>query len=120
MTLHRAEAQKTHLDNYIRTHRKRAGLSQRELGVLLGYSDEGAVARHERSKSLPPFLIAVAYEVIFQKPISELFPGIHEAIKGAIEPRLSKFEAELDNAPTIVRAKQKLAWLTERRTISED
>jgi DNA-binding XRE family transcriptional regulator len=120
MALHRAETQRTRLDNYIRTHRKRAGLSQRELGSLLGYSDEGAVARHERSKSLPPFLIAVAYEVIFQKPISELFPGIRDAIKGTIEPRLLRFEAELDNAPKIARAKQKLAWLTERRTISED
>src|SRR2546425_6225186 len=34
--------------NYLRTHRKRAGMSQRELGLLIGYEHEGQVSRHER------------------------------------------------------------------------
>jgi DNA-binding XRE family transcriptional regulator len=115
------ETQKVRLDNYIRAHRKRAGLSQRELGQLIGYSDEGSVARHEGSKTLPPMLIGLAYEIVFQTPMSELFPGIRDAVKETLEPRLLKFEAELhDRIPKATRVKQKIAWLSERRNHREN
>jgi hypothetical protein len=92
-----------------------------ELGILLAYADEGAVSRHERSKTLPPLLIAIAYEVIFQAPVSELFPGMREMVELTIEPRLLRFEQELQEINQrnnkALRVAQKLAWLNERRNI---
>jgi transcriptional regulator with XRE-family HTH domain len=105
--------------NYLRARRKKAGLSQRELGKLLGYADEGAVSRHEQSKTIPPLSIAIAYEIIFQNHVSELYPAATEKMKMTIEQRLLDFEKELQErtarggqAPHI---HQKLAWLSERR-----
>jgi hypothetical protein len=116
-------ANQKQLDNYLRTHRRKAGLSILELGILLAYADEGAVSRHERSKTLPPLLIAIAYEVIFQAPVSQLFPGMREMVELTIEPRLLRFEQELQqrnkNVTQASRIAQKLAWLSERRNIKE-
>jgi len=115
------EVNQRHLDNYLRTHRRKAGLSLRELGMLLAYADECAVSRHERSKTQPPILIAIAYEVIFRTPVAALFPGMRETVELTIEQRLHRFEEELrqrnGKGSRALQLAQKLAWLNERRNI---
>jgi DNA-binding XRE family transcriptional regulator len=105
--------------NYLRTHRKRSGMSQRELGLLLGYEDQGQVSRHERSQTIPPLVTALAYEVIFREPISALFPGIHEHVKQVIEGNLTELENNLQSRSGKGRGAkvtaQKLVWLMERK-----
>jgi DNA-binding XRE family transcriptional regulator len=105
------------LGNYIRTYRQRAGLSQRELAKVLGYDDEGPVSRHERLRSLPPLLIAIAYSVIFRIPVSELFAGLSDAVEQTVEGRLSQMEIELRRSPqpSSVIKSRKLDWLSTRR-----
>src|ERR1700758_3578169 len=83
------------LSNSLRLHRKRTGLSQGEIGRLLGYDDESAVAKHERFRAMPPFLVALGYEIIFRVPVSELFPGIAETVALGIEARLEALERQL-------------------------
>ena len=107
------------LANYLRTHRKNSGFSQRELASILGFLTEIQVSRHERSITIPGLLIALAYETIFRVPISEMFPGLHTAVKASIEVRLDEIENELHQstakgrkATTIAR---KLEFLSERR-----
>ena len=110
------------MGNYIRTHRKRAGLSQCELGHLLGYPSKAAVARHERSSRLPPLLIALAYEVVFDTPVSEIFAGLHETVQLAVKNRLVELEGRLHETKGGLRAvevAQKLAWLNQRRSSSQ-
>lgn len=109
------------LANYLRFHRKRIGLNQEELGKILGYRNEGQVSRHERLGSLPPLLIALGYEAVFRVPLSEIFPGLRDAVEQGIETRLAAFEEELQqhsgkgrSAPIIAH---KLEWLTEWRTM---
>jgi transcriptional regulator with XRE-family HTH domain len=105
--------------NYLKTHRRRSGLTQREMGELLGYNDPGQVSRHERSKSLPPLRIALAYELIFRVPAAVLFIGLHGSTKENIEKKLQSMEAELQERTALdADAKlvaQKLVWLNERR-----
>lgn len=104
------------LGNYVRTHRKRAGLSQRELGLVLGYDNEAAVSRHERLRSLPPLLIALGYEAIFRVPVSEMFAGLHEVVEQAIEGRLAELERNLQHRSRRRAAgEHALKWLSERR-----
>lgn len=106
------------LANSLRLHRRRTGLSQGELGRLLGYDDESAVAKHERFQAMPPFLIALGYEIIFQVPVSELFPGIAETVALGIEARLAEMEDELRQGGDIARpatmTTRKLDWLATR------
>ena len=107
------------LVNYVRVHRTTAGLSQREVGLVLGYDDHEAVAQHERFRSLPPLLIALGYEVMFQVPVSEIFAGLRHVMKQNIEERLTDFETELRNREVQgFRRKaqeRKLQWLEDRR-----
>lgn len=66
------------LDNYLRTHRKKLGLSQREVAFLLGCHSGAKVSRYERSARIPTLNVILAYEVIFRKPASELFAGLYD------------------------------------------
>jgi len=107
------------LANYLRTYRRRSGLSQRELGLLLGYNDRGQVSRHEQFTSSPPLMIALAYEVIYRVPVSTLFLGTHDVVKTTIEKRLADMEEDLQgrsatdsDATSIAR---RLEWLMQRR-----
>lgn len=119
-----SQVNQRHLENYLHAHRKKAGLSQHEVGILLGYADEGAVSRHEQSKTLPPLLSAIGYEIVFKKPIAELFPGIREIVEKRIEVQLLRFEEDLQNENGKSRRRsriaQKLAWVSERRNTNEE
>jgi DNA-binding XRE family transcriptional regulator len=105
--------------NYLKTHRRKSGLTQREMGELLGYKDSGQVSRHERSTSLPPLTTAIAYELIFRLPIAVLFIGLHGRIRENVESKLQQMEEELQKRTALdADAKlvaQKLVWLKERR-----
>ena len=107
------------LANYLTTYRRRSGLSQRELGLLLGYKDRGEVSRHEQHKASPPLSIALAYQVIYRVPVSTLFLGMHDAVKTTIEDRLTAMEESLQgrsgNDPDAASIAQTLEWLVERR-----
>jgi transcriptional regulator with XRE-family HTH domain len=114
---------KNSIDTYIRTHRKKAGLTQSEVGKLLGYSDNDATARHETAQSLPPLVIALGYEVIFKVPISKLFPGLKETAEKTVELRIERFERCLQKRQKdhrLPKVGQKLAWLLERRDSDDE
>jgi transcriptional regulator with XRE-family HTH domain len=81
--------------SYLRTHRKKSNLTQREIAQVLGYTHEGPVSRHERGVTVPPLPIALAYEALFRVPIYELFPGVYEAAGEHIEAQLAGFESRL-------------------------
>ena len=104
------------LSNYIRTNRKQAGLSLRELARILDYDTKIAVLRHERVTALPPLLVALRYEVLFLVPVSELFAGMREAVESIVEERLAELEHDLRRKPNIERSRQQtLAWIETRR-----
>ena len=108
------------LVNYLRPQRKRTGLSQKDIATLLGYNEEGPVSRHERFRTIPPLLIALSYEVIFQVPVSELFSGLRHAVADAVDRRLAELESRLDEKQKGNRqqrdiAARKLQWIRHRR-----
>ncbi len=107
------------LANYVRVHRKKAGLSQSELGILLGYRDADAIGRQECFHSLPPLLIAIGYEVIFQEPLTEIFAGLRLVVEQTVEKRLAEFETALRSAEVLGNHRKvharKLEWLEGRR-----
>ena len=103
--------------NYLRAHRRKCGLSQRELATLVGYPREWQVSRHERSKTVPPLLIALAYEVVFRIPAAELFTGFHSAVTETVTRNLARMKADVERQSKRQPSKatlQKLQWLTQR------
>jgi transcriptional regulator with XRE-family HTH domain len=78
------------LSNYLKTHRKRLTLSQEEVGFLLGVKGESKgskVSRNEDPEYVPGLHTAIAYAVIYGKPVRELFAGVYEQIEQEISER---------------------------------
>jgi len=109
------------LGSYLRTHRKRSGLSQRELADILGLLTEWQVSQHEKSLTVPILLTAMSYEILFRVPISRLFPGIYETVRDNVESRLAELEKRLQQSSTkgreAIRIARKLEWLFERNSL---
>ena len=107
------------LASYLRTHRRKSGLTQQELARILGYVHGGPVSRHELAADVPSFLAGLGYEAVFRISVSDMFPGVYEKIERTIESRLAEFERELTGrSATGADAKavaQKLEWLWERK-----
>ena len=108
-----------HTASYLRFYRKRSGLSQKELAILVGYPNEGPVSRQERLYCTPPFHTALGYEAIFRVPASELFPAAFEEILNAVEVRLKRLESQLQNSTVkgrnAILIARKLEWIWERQ-----
>lgn len=104
--------------NYLKTFRLRAGLTQDEVGELLGYTDGGEVSHHELSKGAPALEVALAYEIVLRAPISVLFAGMRGDVERDTEARLRNLETSLghrsgkDHDAKITA--HKLMWLSRR------
>lgn len=75
------------LPNYLRTHRKRLGLSQEEVAFLLGTRHGDKVCRYERFIRQASLEAALACEVIFQKSVRDLFFGLYQKIERNVAAR---------------------------------
>ena len=75
------------LQNYLRTFRKRAGLSQDEVAFLLGCQSGAKVSRYERFSRKPSLETALAYEVLFGVSGRELFAGIFQKVEEKTKKR---------------------------------
>lgn len=73
--------------NYLRAHRKRLLLSQDEMAFLLGAQSGAKVSRYERFAREPNLRTALAYQVICQRPIEELFFGLYQEVEGEVRER---------------------------------
>ena len=87
------------LSNYLKTYRKRSGLSQAQLGVLLGSECRTRVSRYERGSRLPDLETLLAYEVIFGVPARDLFAGLYEEIERRTHERAMRLVQELAKDP---------------------
>jgi transcriptional regulator with XRE-family HTH domain len=103
---------------YLRFLRRKSGLSQRELALILGSVTASQISRHERSIAPPSLLTAFAYQAVFRMPVSDIFPGLFHAIEDGIEERMNQFEGELNSSTARGRAAapiaRQLEWLYER------
>lgn len=61
---------------YLRSHRLRAGLTQREVAYLLGHRKASSLSRFEQAARLPNLEAAVVLERVFDVRITELYPDL--------------------------------------------
>lgn len=83
------------LESYLRTHRKRSGLSQDDLAFLLGSASGAKVSRYERRTIQPKLETALAYEAIFRIPTRELFAGLYQKVEIEVVARAQVLGREL-------------------------
>jgi transcriptional regulator with XRE-family HTH domain len=102
------------LSNYLLSHRKRSALSQGEVAFLLGLQSGARVCHYERFTKEPGLQTALAYEAIYGRPISELFPGLFEKIQDEVRARartLEQQESRSDSGDLTTRKRQFLAGI---------
>jgi DNA-binding XRE family transcriptional regulator len=99
--------------------RRKSGLTQREVAIIIGASNDVQVYRHETGVTIPSFLIALRYSILYQEPISEIFPGLYESVREKLESGLDEFEQRLHQGSAkdrgANRTAQKLEWLYCRK-----
>ena len=88
------------LENYLRTYRKRSGLTQREVAFLVGCRNGAQVSRYEKRRRLPPLRTALACEAAFGVPVSVLFAGLREVAGQAVGERLLALKSKLETNPS--------------------
>ena len=67
-------------------------MTQEEVAFLLGVKGEDRgvkVCRDERLAREPSLATALAYEVIYQRPVRELFAGVYDQIEREVAARAS-------------------------------
>ncbi|HXR46672.1 MAG TPA: helix-turn-helix transcriptional regulator [Candidatus Limnocylindrales bacterium] len=76
------------LPNYIRTHRKRAHLTQNDVAFLIGAKSSAHICRHERLQQTPNLQTLLAYEILFRTPVRNLFSGVHQDVEHKLMYRI--------------------------------
>ena len=99
------------LENYLRTYRKRSGLSQDEVAFLLGCQNGTKVSRYERFSRKPSLETLFAYEVVFGAPARELFAGAYQKVEKQISNRAHLLTRKLSRATPSPMATRKLQIL---------
>jgi len=94
------------LPNYLRTHRKRWALSQKQLVHLLGFGTCSPVSKYERNLVLPSLKTVLAYEIIFGEPARALFPGEHLAVEEAVMRRALVLYERLEHRTDLAGMRQ--------------
>ena len=86
------------LKTYLRTFRRRWGLTQTELAFLIGIKSNTLVSRFEELKRTPNLAVAFACEIIFGTSPLELFPGLFDDAQDAVYLRANELYEELQGS----------------------
>ena len=111
------------LENYLRTYRKRSGLSQNEVAYLLGCRNGTKVSRYERYTRKPSLETLFAYEVMFGAPARELFAGVYQKVERTTQKRAQLLARKVSRAtpnPMATRKLQILKAITSGSGIEPD
>jgi transcriptional regulator with XRE-family HTH domain len=101
------------LPNYLRANRKRLALSQEEAAFLLGTQSGAKVCRYERFVREPSLATALAYEVIFKRSVSELFPGLYQKVEQEVAARAKALAERKDRRKSNGQAARKCEALAD-------
>src|SRR4051812_31694109 len=102
------------LISYLRPLRRRWGLTQRELALLIGAKTHSDVSKFEALKRYPSLAGAIACSIIFDIPSLELFPELYAKVYAAVLDRADELYEDLQgNGSRVTRAK--LDFLEEVR-----
>ncbi len=96
------------LPHYIRTHRKRAGLSQKDLAYLLGCKTGAKVSRYERFLRMPTLRSAIACSTICNVQIEHLFAGLYDELVDDIRTSAGELLARQNGDDLLNEPKQEL------------
>ena len=101
---------------FVRSHRRKWGLTQVELARLVGLSSRSAVSRSERADRVPTTATVIACGIIFGLTTQDLFPSLHEKIEATVRLAVAVLQEELadETDKLSIRKRALLAQVLER------
>jgi len=96
------------LPNYLKSHRKRLGLTQDQVAFLLGCRSGTKVSRYERFARVPPLRTAMAFAAVYHTSVETLFAGVYDGVERETEPRARRLEAKLADAKSVQMSASKV------------
>lgn len=106
------------LRTYLRTFRRRSGLSQDEVAFLLGSMCGTSVSRHERGTRIPLLETVLGYAFIFGAEVPALYEGVFSDVQLVVRKRARGLCRSLERQPRGARRDRKIMLL--KRLMSED
>ena len=101
------------ISSYLRTYRKRSGLTQSEVAFLLGARDGTKVSRYERLSRRPNLQTTIGLQAIFGLATKEILPRLFMAVERRVFERADLLSRLLRKLPDSRRTRRKLAFLSE-------
>jgi DNA-binding XRE family transcriptional regulator len=87
--------------NYLRTYRKKLGLSQRQAAVIVGLKSAATLCEMERGDFMPSTRDCIAFGVLYKRSFRELWPTVNCEIEAQIDQRIRLLIDRLQqNIPT--------------------
>ncbi len=106
------------LANYLKSLRRRAGLSQKELAFLIDSKGRDAVSKHERGKTTPPLEVLICYQLLYGTPINKLFAGRFNDLESLFRERVNGLLYTLEQKPDTPIGRLKMGTL--KRFLGEE
>ncbi|MGO8754728.1 MAG: helix-turn-helix transcriptional regulator [Gallionellaceae bacterium] len=104
------------VNSYLRTHRRKWALTQKELAFLLGQKSSAHVSRLEQGKRIPSSEVVLACEVLFGTTPRNFFPKLYVDIEKAVLARAATLCERLDKetSKSAMRKKEFLSSILNR------
>lgn len=100
--------------NYLRTYRRKAHLTQKDLAFLLDEADAAVISRCEAGSRKPTIEFLLIYHILFDVPIAMLFPNQKEEIQEVLLPRIEALVTHLSTECTGHRTRVRIEFLKSR------
>ena len=84
------------IEIYLRTYRRRGGLSQSEVAFLLGFKSSQTISRYESLDRKPSLETVFAFQVLFDVMPHELYPGMFQKVENLTRQRTQALIEQLD------------------------
>jgi len=104
------------IHDYLRSHRRKWAITQKELAFLLGHKSPTHISRLEQGKRIPSKDVVLACEVLFGVPARSCFPKLYAEIEETVLARAATLYERIDNetSKTAIRKKEFLATALKR------
>jgi DNA-binding XRE family transcriptional regulator len=100
---------------HLKVQRRRIGLGQDDVAALIGDCTHSRISRFERGWRLPPLEVALAYHVIFDIPVTDMFADVYASVKKHVRRRVRELMLRSPRNPVLAqRRKRSLEKLLKR------
>jgi transcriptional regulator with XRE-family HTH domain len=100
------------ISSYLRTYRRRSGLTQAEVSFLLGGTSDAQLSRYERLSRRPNLHTTIGLQVIFGLATKDILPREFIAVEQKVVGRAHMLSRRLERETSTALTRRKLEFLS--------